>query len=178
MYSQEVLAAPLAMANYTRNPPACPRRMGGFFFAFFLGTTPPHFLEQGQKSRWVVPRKKMPTKLDVPMICARSQFSWNTEHIGGCRSPPYVFLTCCSRVATRPRQPIALRPIGLPGCRLLGARGGPAGAGCSSATADRHLPAAQLKSAPGPSQSPKDAVACYCVLASIAFVRTNAKLGG
>jgi hypothetical protein len=33
----------------------------------------------------------------------------------------------------------AFRPIGLPGCRLLGARGGPAGAGCSSATADRHL---------------------------------------
>lgn len=44
--------------------------------------------------------------------------------------------------------------------------------------------AAQLKSALRPSQSPsvrkacKDAVACYCVLASIAFVRTNAKLGG
>lgn len=153
MYSQEVLQHLLPWPIIPEIRPPVHAGWAGFFY-FFLGTTPPHFLEQGQKSRWVVPRKKMPTKLDTPMVCAGSQFSWNTEHIGGCRSPPYVFLTCCSRVATRPRQPIALRPIGLPGCRLLGARGGPAGAGCSSAAADRHLPAAQLKSAPGPSQSP------------------------
>ena len=93
--------------------------------------------------------------------------TWNAR--GGVVVPPLAFHTCCSRVATQIQRLAALRPIGLPGCRLWGARGGPAGAGCSSATADRHLPAAQLKSAPGPSQSPKDAVACYCVLASIAF---------
>lgn len=105
-----------------------------------------------------------------------------TNARGGVVVTPLAFHTCCSRVATQLQRLAALRPIGLPGCRLLGARGGPAGAGCSSAAADRHLHGSTAKigsqAISEPYRSSKDAVACYCVLASIAFVRTNAKLGG
>ena len=120
MYSQEVLAAPLAMANYTRNPPACPRRMGGFFYPYLLFKSSPLTPGSSQHS-------------------ARS----------GCLAAGYW-------VPVAALQALVAHPLPRIGI----------------------YPAADLKSALRPSQSPKDAVACYCVLASIAFLRTNAKLGG
>lgn len=108
MYSQEVLAAPLAMANYTRNPPACPRRMGGFFYPYLLFKSSPLTPGSSQHS-------------------ARS----------GCLAAGYW-------VPVAALQALVAHPLPRIGI----------------------YPAADLKSALRPSQSPKDAVACYCVLAS------------
>ena len=49
------------------------------------------FLEQGQKNRNPVPRKKVP-KPPILQGFFLGTISWNTERIGGCRSPPNAFL--------------------------------------------------------------------------------------
>lgn len=61
--------------------------------SFFLGTDPLIFLEQGQKFQNPVPRKQNQKVVAAQRLLGShflEQHSWNTEHIGGCRSPPYV----------------------------------------------------------------------------------------